>query len=108
MKFTYCPHCGTKLILKEIGDEGPTPWCTACEKPLFPTFYTCTINLVVNEYREIALIRQGYVSTENYVCVAGYMKPGERAEDSAHREIKEELGLDVPFLRSRQRPLVYL
>ena len=95
MRFTYCPHCGEKLILKEIGDEGPIPWCAACEKPLFPTFYTCTISVVVNEYREAALIRQGYVSTENYVCVAGYMKPGERAEDSARREIKEELGFDA-------------
>lgn len=95
MKFTYCPHCGEKLILKEIGDEGLIPYCNSCKKPMFPFFYTCTINLVVNEHKEIALIRQGYVSTENYVCVAGYMKPGESAEASARREIKEELGLDV-------------
>ncbi|MCI8417457.1 MAG: NUDIX domain-containing protein [Lachnospiraceae bacterium] len=98
MKFTYCPHCGEKLIQKEIGDEGLIPYCTTCQKPLFPTFYTCTINLVINEYQEVALLRQDYVSTENYVCVAGYMKPGERAEDSARREIKEELGIEVQSL----------
>lgn len=99
MKFTYCPHCGEKLIPREIGDEGLVPYCQACQKPLFPFFYTCTINLVVNEYREIALLRQDYVSRENYVCVAGYMKPGESAELSARREIKEELGLTVQSLQ---------
>ncbi|MCI8995044.1 MAG: NUDIX domain-containing protein [Lachnospiraceae bacterium] len=99
MNFTYCPHCGEKLIPREIGDEGMIPYCQTCKKPLFPFFYTCTINLVVNEYKEIALIRQDYVSTENYVCVAGYMKPGESAELSACREIKEELGLAVQSLQ---------
>lgn len=93
MKFTYCPDCGTKLIEKEIGDEGLVPYCQVCERPWFPLSYTCTITLVVNEEKEIALIRQGYVSETNYVCIAGYMKPGESGETTAAREVEEELGL---------------
>lgn len=98
MRFTYCPHCGRKLILKEIGDEGLIPFCEQCSVPLWDTFTTCIICAVVNDKNEVALIRQGYVSTTNYVCVAGVMKPGESAEEAAAREVGEELGLLVEKL----------
>lgn len=99
MRFTYCPHCGNKLVQKEIGDEGRIPFCSSCDIPLWDMFTTCIICAVVNEQREVALLRQDYVSTTNYVCVAGVMKLGEAAEESAVREIKEEIGLDVKSLK---------
>lgn len=95
MHFRYCPHCGTKLTEREIGDEGLIPYCDSCEVPLWDMFTTSVICAVCNEYHEIALLRQDYVSTANYVCVAGIMKLGESAEETAVREIKEEIGLDV-------------
>lgn len=98
MKFIYCPHCGNKLIKKEIGDEGMMPFCEMCSVPLWDMFSTCVIVAVVNEMDEVALIKQSYVTTKSYVCVAGYMKMGESAEESAIREVKEELGLDVEKL----------
>lgn len=103
MRFTYCPHCGTKLIGKEIGDEGVIPFCDRCNVPLWDMFTTSIIAAVVNEYGEIALLRQGYVSQTNYVCVAGIMKLGESAEETVIREIKEEINQDVEsleFIRS--------
>lgn len=99
MRFTYCPHCGAKLILKEIGDEGRIPYCEPCSTPLWDLFTTCVICAVVNESNEIALIRQNYVSATSYVCVAGIMKPGESAEECAAREILEEIGQTVNSLR---------
>lgn len=98
MHFTYCPHCGTKAILKEIGDEGFIPYCDACRTPLWDMFTTSIICAVINEENEIALLRQDYVSTSNLVCVAGIMKQEESAEDAVIREVKEELGLDVEEL----------
>ena len=95
MHFIHCPYCGSKLIQKEIGDEGFIPFCNQCSIPLWDMFTTSVICAVVNEYREVALIRQDYVSTTNYVCVAGIMKLGESAEETAVREIKEEIGQDV-------------
>ena len=103
MRFTYCPHCGTKLISKEIGDEGMIPFCENCNIPLWDMFTTSIIAAVVNEYSEIALLRQNYVSTANYVCVAGIMKIGESAEDTVIREVQEEIGQKVEkleFIRS--------
>lgn len=99
MKFTYCPHCGTKLISKEIGDEGMIPYCEKCNIPLWDMFTTSIIAAVVNEYNEVALLRQNYVSLTKYVCVAGIMKIGESAEETVIREIKEEIGQDVEKLK---------
>lgn len=98
MRFTYCPHCGTKLISKEIGDEGMIPFCEKCNIPLWDMFTTSIIAAVVNEYGEVALLRQNYVSTTKYVCVAGIMKIGESAEETVIREVKEEIGQDVEGL----------
>lgn len=97
--YKYCPHCGTKLIKQEVGDDGLVPWCTNCNKPLFPVFSTCIISLVLNEKNEAALLRQGYISEKYYNLVSGYIQPGESAELSARREIEEELGLDVTELQ---------
>lgn len=98
MRFTYCPHCGSELIKKEIGDEGLIPYCTQCKVPLWDMFTTCIICAVVNEEQEVALLRQNYVSATKYVCVAGVMKMGESAEETARREVKEEIGQDVERL----------
>ena len=99
MKYTFCPHCGNKLIKKEIGDEGLILFCERCSVPLWDSFTTCIITAVVNEENEVALIKQSYVSTANYVCVAGVMKLGESAEETVIREVKEEIGLDVVELQ---------
>lgn len=98
MKFTYCPFCGQKLEKREIGDEGLIPFCISCNVPLWDVFTTSIIVACVNQYDEVALIRQNYVSKTNYVCVAGIMKLGESAEETVVREVKEELGLDVKAL----------
>ena len=99
MRFTYCPHCGIKLTKKEIGDEGLIPYCESCRLPLWDMFTTCIICAVVNEYEEIALLRQNYISSTSYVCVSGIMKLGESAEETVCREVKEEIGLDVETLQ---------
>lgn len=98
MRFTYCPHCGKKLISREIGDEGRIPFCGNCNVPLWDMFITSIIAAVVNEYGEVALLRQNYVSATKYVCVAGIMKLGESAEETVIREVKEEIGQDVEAL----------
>ncbi len=103
MRFTYCPHCGAKLGQREIGDEGLMPFCETCDIPLFDVTEPCIIALAVNEQGEAALLRQNYVTTETYVCVAGHIKTGETAEKTACREIEEELGIlpeKVEFIRS--------
>ncbi len=99
MKFNYCPDCGEKLILKPIGDEGDVPFCEKCGKPWFDMFSSAVIVLVVNESGEAALLRQGYISDKYYNLVSGYIKPGETAEETARREVAEEIGIEMTDLR---------
>ncbi len=98
MRFGYCPDCGSKLTDREIGDEGMVPFCEKCNKPLFDMFSTCIIALVVNECGEAVLLRQGYISNQYYNLVSGYMKPGENAEQTAAREVEEEIGIKIESL----------
>lgn len=98
MKQNFCPTCGTKAIMKEIGDEGEMAFCPTCSRPLWDILTTCIICAVVNEYGEVALLKQSYVSNANFVCVAGHLKAGESAEDATVREVKEEIGMDVEKL----------
>lgn len=103
MTFEYCPVCGGKLHPKEIGDEGNVPFCDKCSRPFFPFSYPCVICLCIAEDGEVLLIKQSY-GISRYVCVAGYIKCGESAEDACKREIAEETGLEtlsVQFLYSR-------
>lgn len=94
MEFFFCPTCGEKLVKRPIGDEGLVPFCENCHRPWFPFSYPCVICLCVDEKEHIALIKQAYVS-ERFVCVAGYVKPGEAVEHTAKREVEEETGLSV-------------
>ena len=87
-----------------MGDDGAVPFCEQCQKPLFDMFSTCVLSVVTNPAGEIALIRQSYGDTARYVGVAGYMKPGETAEEAAAREISEEIGIppdSVEFVFSK-------
>lgn len=95
MHFKYCPECGSRLIEKEIGDEGKVPFCEKCKNPLFDMFSACIIVLVVNKYDEAVLLRQEYISEKYYNLVSGYMKPGETAEVTAEREVYEEIGVQL-------------
>ena len=99
MKIKFCPDCGESLILKPIGDEGDVPFCGKCARPWFELFSSAVIVLVVNEYGEAALLRQNYISEKYHNLVSGYIKPGETAEETARREVSEEIGIEMTDLR---------
>ena len=98
MRYTFCPACGRQLAGRPLGDEGIVPWCDACSRPWFDCFSTCIIAAVVNAAGEVLLQRETR-RPEREVLVAGYIKPGESAEDAARREIAEETGLHAESLR---------
>lgn len=93
MQFKYCPQCGCLLGTRLMGDEGHVPFCPVCGRPFFDFSYPCVIVAVLNDQGEIALIRQNGLTTANWVLIAGYIKPGETAEDCVAREVSEETGL---------------
>lgn len=98
MRFTYCPNCGTKLTQRPAGDDGLVTFCEPCNQFWFESFASCSIIMVTNELHEIAMLKQHYLSNDYWTFVAGFIKPGENAEETAYREVKEELGLDLTRL----------
>ena len=94
----YCPNCGNKLSLKNAGDDGKVPFCDRCDKYYFDMFPVCVIALVVNQYDEVILLKQLYLSDKYCTLPAGYVQSGETTEMAIKREIKEEIGLNVQSL----------
>lgn len=99
MHFTYCPQCGARLIPRTLGDDADIPWCESCSRPFFDMFASCIITAVVNEQGEVALIREAR-NPSREVLVAGYIQPGESAEEAVRREVQEELGLHAEGIES--------
>lgn len=98
MHYKFCPECGLKLIDKLAGDEGNVPFCTACNRYWFDSFNSCSIMMVVNEMDEVALLTQKYLSDKYKTFVSGYITPGETAEETAIREVREEIGIEIECL----------
>ncbi len=95
MVVKYCQVCGQELVTREIGDEGSVPYCLTCKKPYLSHPATSVLVAVLNEKRQVVLLRQNYVSRSNWVLIAGYVKVGETLEQTVKREVHEETGLDI-------------
>lgn len=99
MRYIYCPKCGEKLTSRQAGDDGAVPYCESCRKYWFDTFAHCVIVLVYNELDEIVLCMQPHLSDRFSSFVSGYIQPGETAEETALREVEEEIGIRLERLR---------
>lgn len=97
MDMNYCMQCGTRLIIREHRDEGPTPYCEECKEYRYPVFNTAVSMIVTNRKRDALLLIRQY-SRPFYILTAGYVNKGEDAENAARREIQEELGMTVEEL----------
>lgn len=100
MHYKFCPECGEKLGERPAGDDGMVPFCESCNVYHFDSFPSCVIILIANEYGELTLLRQEYLSHEYETFVAGYISPGETAEEAAYREVREEIGIEVESLEA--------
>ncbi len=98
MRYKFCPECGAKLVDKMAGDDGLVPFCEPCGRYWFDVFHSCCIVMVVNDRDEIALLSQPYLSDKYKTFVSGYICSGESAEQSARREVREELGVELERL----------
>lgn len=88
----HCQECGTKLIAKELENEGKIPFCETCDQFRFPSFNTAVSLIVVNQSNNKILLIQQY-GRPRKILVAGYVGKGENLEETALRELKEETGL---------------
>lgn len=99
----FCGVCGTKN--KEDKCDRALV-CPRCETRSYPRISPCVIGLVVDGDR--CLLAQGVRHPAGmYSTLAGFVEPGESAEQAFIREVREEVGLEVGnvrYIRSQPWP----
>jgi len=90
----FCGRCGTPTRDKE-GERAKQ--CPACGYVAYPRVSPAMMVLVTRE-RELLLARANRFPGAMYSALAGFVEPGETIEDCIHREVREEVGIDVTDL----------
>lgn len=93
-KVQYCSKCTARLqkVLETTEKK-----CILCELSFFPKFSPAVMVLIQRE-NEILLARSTHFKSGFYSALAGFVEIGETAELAVHREVKEEVGLDISDL----------
>ena len=94
MIFQYCAKCGQKLENIKCGDDD-CKICPDCKQIYGSSPFPVVEVLVVNEYNEVLLLKQNYITKTKWTLVTGYMTDGETIEEAVVREVKEETGQEV-------------
>ncbi len=90
----FCGHCGAPLQGKIDSTEKK---CTVCNTSVFPRFSPAVMVLIRKE-NKILMARSPHFPPGVYSAIAGFIEIGETAEAAAHREVKEELGIEITDL----------
>ena len=92
--FTYCPLCATPLGERQINDT----WRLACPACSFIHYLEPKlVTVVVVQFGKKLLLGQRNIDPAKgqWSFFSGYMDRGEKVEEAAVREVKEETNLDV-------------
>lgn len=91
----YCGRCGAKTVDKP---EERVKFCPACQYLSYPQLHPCVIVLVTRGPL-LLLARSPHFQPGVYSTLAGFIEPGESAENAVSREVKEEVNLTIKNLR---------
>lgn len=94
-KHVHCGHCGARTVDKS--DERAKV-CPECQTISYPQLYPCIIVLVTRG-PELLLARSPHFTPGVYSTLAGFIEPGESAENAVFREVQEEVGVAVKNIR---------
>ena len=92
--YSYCPRCATPL-LERLQGRTQRPVCPACGFIVY--FEPKVVAVVVVEHQGQVLLGRRNIDPGKglWSFCSGYVDRGERLEDAAVREVKEETNLDV-------------
>jgi NAD+ diphosphatase len=90
----YCGRCGRPTRDKP-GERAKE--CEACGYVAYPRISPAMMVLVTRG-RDLLLARANRFPGAMYSALAGFVEPGETIEDCVHREVREEVGIDVDGL----------
>jgi NAD+ diphosphatase len=92
----FCGRCGTPT---EPARGERAKRCPACGLLAFPRLAPAIITLVERDDGRALLARGRAFVIPMYSCLAGFVEPGETLEQAVHREVKEEVGVELADVR---------
>ncbi|GAB2798731.1 NAD(+) diphosphatase [Halomonas shantousis] len=99
----FCGRCGA--VMRRIAHEFAMH-CDNCGNRNYPRISPCIITLVTYG-KELLLARSPRFPAGRYSTLAGFIEPGETAEEAVRREVTEEVGVQVgrvSFFKSQSWP----
>jgi NAD+ diphosphatase len=87
----FCGACGTATI-REAHERARR--CPACNLSAYPRISPAMMCLITRG-KEILLARNVNFPAGRYSALAGFVEAGESIEDAVHREVREEVGVQV-------------
>lgn len=90
----FCGRCGQPTRDKD-GERAKQ--CLACGYVAYPRISPAMMVLVTRD-REVLLARANRFPGAMYSALAGFVEAGESIEESVHREVREEVGIEVQDL----------
>jgi len=87
----FCGRCGAE---NEDHPRDRAKTCPACKLISYPRL-SPSIIVLVTRGEEMLLARNAQWPTNMYSTLAGFVEPGESIEQTVHREVLEEVGLNV-------------
>jgi NAD+ diphosphatase len=91
----YCGRCGTPTAVK-AGERARE--CPSCGQTHYPRIAPAVMALVRKGDR-LLLARSPHFPPGMHSALAGFVEPGESLEQCLHREVREEVGIEVSNLR---------
>lgn len=90
----FCGRCGQGMQPRA---EERSMECSICGLRQYPKLAPCVI-VLISRGDEVLLARSPHFRPGFFSTLAGFIEPGESAEECLHREVKEEVNLEVDQL----------
>lgn len=91
----FCGRCGEQM---RVDVDERAMRCDPCKTINYPRIAPCIIVLVTRG-EELLLARNANFPVPMYSTLAGFIEPGETAEETLAREVREEVGVEVRNLQ---------
>ncbi|MGI8550565.1 MAG: NUDIX domain-containing protein [Dehalococcoidia bacterium] len=95
----HCGDCGVELCQGPDTSGYQHSFCGSCGWTWYDTPTPVTLVLVTLPDGQVVYTRKNSFEPGRWSVVSGFIPKGERAEDAALREVKEETGLDGELVR---------
>ena len=94
----FCGKFGTKT---QFDEKDMMLKCPECGQVHYPRIAPAII-VAIRNGEELLMAKHSYHETIRYALIAGFVEPGETIEEAVHREVSEEVGINIKNLEYKK------